>query len=114
MDISFGHITVEELACLMAQAPTDLQLVDVREPEELAIAALPGFQSFPLSQSALWVSQIAQQLDPTVETIVLCHHGVRSAHMCQWLGQQGFTNVKNVVGGIDAYARVVDPAVPRY
>ncbi|MDW8452067.1 MAG: hypothetical protein RML39_01250 [Oscillatoriaceae cyanobacterium SKYGB_i_bin93] len=46
--------------------------------------------------------------------MVLCHHGIRSAYMCKWLSQQGFTNVKNVVGGIDAYALAVDPKVPRY
>ncbi|MEO0377612.1 MAG: rhodanese-related sulfurtransferase, partial [Cyanobacteria bacterium P01_A01_bin.17] len=42
------------------------------------------------------------------------HHGLRSAQMCQWLMRQGFTDVKNVAGGIDAYTRKVDPTLPRY
>jgi rhodanese-related sulfurtransferase len=44
----------------------------------------------------------------------MCHHGMRSAQMCQWLTQQGFTNVKNIVGGIDAYSVGVDSSIPRY
>ncbi len=97
-----------------SQAGASIQLIDVREPEELAIASLPGFQVFSLSQFPQWSPQIAQQLDPHAETYVLCHHGVRSAQMCAWLMQQGFTRVKNISGGIDAYAKQVDPAVPRY
>ncbi len=49
-----------------------------------------------------------------METLVLCHHGIRSAQMCQWLVDQGFTNVKNIMGGIDAYSILVDPSVPQY
>jgi rhodanese-related sulfurtransferase len=44
----------------------------------------------------------------------MCHHGIRSAQMCQWLMNQGFTNVKNVAGGIDAYSILVDHSIPQY
>jgi rhodanese-related sulfurtransferase len=88
--------------------------VDVREPQELEMAQVPGFQSLPLSQFAEWSEAITQRLDPNKETLVMCHHGMRSAQMCQWLLSQGFTNVKNVVGGIDAYSIKVDASVPRY
>ncbi|PLZ34411.1 rhodanese-related sulfurtransferase, partial [Fischerella thermalis WC559] len=54
------------------------------------------------------------RLDPDAETLVLCHHGIRSAQMCQWLVNQGFTNVKNISGGIDAYSMLVDPSIPVY
>jgi len=45
---------------------------------------------------------------------VLCHHGIRSGQMCQWLRSQGFTAVRNITGGIDAYSQQVDASVPRY
>ena len=91
-----------------------VQLIDVREPEELAIAHLPGFINLPLSQYGEWSGNIQTRFDPHAETVVLCHHGVRSAQMCYWLLQQGFTHVKNVAGGIDAYSSRVDPTIPRY
>ncbi|HEY9616279.1 MAG TPA: rhodanese-like domain-containing protein [Microcoleaceae cyanobacterium] len=111
---SIVQISVEEFARLQAEAPENLQLVDVREPHELRMAALDGFQNLPLSQFAEWSGDIRSRLDPDKETLVLCHHGMRSAQMCQWLLSQGFTNVKNISGGIDAYSLVVDPAIPQY
>lgn len=108
------QIDVEELALLLASTTEGLQLLDVREPSEVAQAYIEGFQVLPLSEFAAWSEQIPLRLDSNAETIVICHHGIRSAQMCQWLINQGFTNVKNVVGGIDAYSRVVDPAIPRY
>ncbi|MDX2214673.1 MAG: rhodanese-like domain-containing protein [Oculatellaceae cyanobacterium bins.114] len=108
------QINVEAFAAHRADVQQPLQLIDVREPEELAIAQLEGFVNLPLSQFSDWSGQINTILDPTVETIVMCHHGMRSAQMCQWLINQGFTTVKNLVGGIDAYADRVDSGVPRY
>lgn len=108
------QISVEELANRMAEAEADLQLIDVREPDELALASVAGFTNLPLSQFADWSETIQTQFDPTAETIVICHHGLRSQQMCYWLLQQGFTRVKNVSGGIDAYSAVVDATVPRY
>ena len=111
----FSQITVEELARQLAETNADkLQLVDVREPYEIELEALPGFVAFPLSEFAEWSSEIDARLDRDKETLVLCHHGVRSAQMCHWLTERGFTNVKNIVGGIDAYSMVVDRTVPRY
>ncbi len=110
-------ISVTELAQLMAQpvaARDDLQLVDVREPHELDIAQLPGYINLPLSQSEVWSTQIQTHLDPTKATLVLCHHGMRSAQMTGWLLQQGFADVKNITGGIDAYSALVDRSIPRY
>ncbi|MGL5081530.1 MAG: rhodanese-like domain-containing protein [Microcoleaceae cyanobacterium] len=106
----------EELSQSDAQSDTQpkLQLIDVREPEELAIAQLEGFLNLPLSQYAQWSTQIHTDLEAEKETWVLCHHGMRSAQMCQWLIQQGFQNVKNISGGIDAYSIQVDRNVPRY
>jgi rhodanese-related sulfurtransferase len=107
-------ISVEGLRDRMAESSQALQLIDVREPQEIAIAYVEGFEVLPLSEFAEWSGQIATRFNPDVETLVLCHHGVRSAQMCYWLRTQGFTNVKNIVGGIDAYAVRVDPSIPQY
>jgi len=108
------QISVDELAERLASGDRDIQLVDVREPQELAIASIEGFVNLPLSQFAEWGDQIPTRFDPHAETLVLCHHGIRSAQMCQWLVAQGFTNVKNIAGGIDAYSTLVNPSIPHY
>ena len=112
--MTFNNIDVQELAVILATENPDAQLIDVREVQEADIAFLPHFKLLPLSQSQLWMDNITTDFDPNVETIVMCHHGVRSAQMCQWLVSQGFSNVKNVSGGIDAYSISIDSSVPRY
>jgi rhodanese-related sulfurtransferase len=109
-----NQITVEELAKRLSSSESSIQLVDVREPEELNRASIEGFMNLPLSQFSQWGNDIQTRLEPHKETFVLCHHGVRSAQMCQWLTSQGFSNVKNITGGIDAYSMLVDPSVPQY
>lgn len=117
-DTSFGQpfsqISVQELAQCLATNEGTIQLIDVREPREVAISRIDGFVNLPLSEYEQWSDQVAIRFNPTTETLVLCHHGVRSAQMCQWLVTQGFTNVKNITGGISAYSRLVDPSVPQY
>ena len=105
---------VETLSQRLSADPKTLQLIDVREPHELEIASLPNFVNLPLSQFPAWSETIHAQFDAETETIVMCHLGMRSAQMCQWLTAQGFTNVKNLSGGIDAYSRRIDQSVPLY
>ncbi|NJK38215.1 MAG: rhodanese-related sulfurtransferase [Oscillatoriales cyanobacterium RM2_1_1] len=109
-----SYLSTNSAQAAIETSSPSIQLVDVREPEELAIAQIEGFLNLPLSQFSAWSGQVQAHLDPEVETWVLCHHGIRSAQMCQWLMQQGFQNVKNILGGIDAYSLEVDPTVPRY
>lgn len=109
-----NQISVEELAQRLSSSDASIQLVDVREPQELAIASIKGFVNLPLSQFAEWADQVPTLFNPQAETLVLCHHGIRSAQMCQWLVVQGFTNVQNISGGIDAYSLLVDPSIPQY
>ncbi|MGK7942208.1 MAG: rhodanese-like domain-containing protein [Crocosphaera sp.] len=111
---SLPVITVEDLAKRLADQATQLQLIDVREPEEVAIASIDGFEVLPLSQFEQWSGDISDRFDPHEETFVLCHHGMRSAQMCVWLLNNGFTNVKNITGGIAAYAARVDNSIPQY
>ncbi|TVQ51996.1 MAG: rhodanese-related sulfurtransferase [Spirulina sp. DLM2.Bin59] len=109
-----ASISVTDFAQRVAMGDDDLQLIDVREAEEVAIAHLPDFKIYPLSQFAQWSATLPTTLNPHAETYVLCHHGIRSAQMCQWLRSQGFTNVTNIQGGIEAYATLVDRAIARY
>ncbi len=109
------EIDVNQLAiCLESDTNSSLQLIDVRERNEVEIAAIEAFEVLPLSEFSQWSEDILTRLDGDAETIVMCHHGMRSAQLCQWLINRGFTNVKNVTGGIDAYARFIDPNISRY
>jgi rhodanese-related sulfurtransferase len=110
----FESVSVETLAQRLAEGGDGVQLIDVREPRELELASLPGFVNLPLSEFAEWSGTIHSRFEADRETLVLCHHGMRSAQMCGWLAQQGFTQLKNVTGGIDAYSLMVDRSVPRY
>ncbi len=113
-DQPFSEITVKELAQRLSSDAGTLQLIDVREPQELALSQIDGFVNLPLSEYEQWSEQVPTRFDSHAETLVLCHHGIRSAQMCQWLVAQGFTNVKNITGGISAYSILVDPSVPQY
>ncbi|MEL6494907.1 MAG: rhodanese-like domain-containing protein [Cyanobacteria bacterium J06623_7] len=107
------EIDVEQLATLMASNPS-LQLIDVRERSEVSLAYIPGFDLYPLSEFEQWSEKILTELRSEAETIIICHHGMRSAQLCQWLSMRGFSQVKNVQGGIDAYSRFIDSSIRRY
>jgi len=83
-------------------------LVDVREPWEAEIAALPGAVLVPLGTLE------SAQLDPTAPIVLYCHHGIRSATALDILRERGFTTVRHLDGGIDAWARTIDPEMSRY
>ncbi len=85
-------------------------LLDVREPWEYALAKLEGSHLIPLGT----LPQSLAKLDRNAEIVAYCHHGMRSADAAGFLLQQGYTSVKNLVGGIDAWSIQVDPMVPRY
>ncbi len=112
--MNFTSIDVQQLAILLEDENSEIQFIDVREPEEANTTFLSGFKLLPLSQSQQWMNQITNDFNCELETIVLCHHGMRSAQMCQWLVSQGFTHVKNVSGGIDAYSVSIDNTISRY
>ena len=84
-------------------------ILDVREPWEIATASLDGTVNIPMGDIP---SRLAE-LDPDRETIVMCHHGVRSAQVAMYLARNGFERVLNLAGGIDAWSDV-DSSVPRY
>lgn len=112
--MSYQEISVTELKQKLDSGGEGAQFIDVRESDELEEASLTGFTHLPLSGYQQWSESLEQHLDPVRETIVLCHHGLRSADMCSYLIGRGFTDVKNVRGGIHAYALYADPNVPKY
>jgi adenylyltransferase/sulfurtransferase len=98
-----------ELAARL-QAPNPPRLLDVREPHELEIAALPGAVLIPLGQLAARLAE----LDSAQELVVFCKAGTRSARALELLVAAGFRKVKHLRGGLNAWAREVDPSMPVY
>ena len=95
---------------LDSDAPLPL-LLDVREPWEVERARLPHSCCIPMRELAARL----RELDPDRETVVLCHHGIRSRSAGLFLERHmRFSKVLNLDGGIDAWARQVDPTVPTY
>ena len=86
------------------------QLLDVREPWEIALVSIPGSINIPLQQ----IPERHAELDADKPLAVLCHSGGRSAKAAAFLAGQGFSRVANISGGIDAWARDVDNSLPRY
>ncbi|SFS09251.1 adenylyltransferase and sulfurtransferase [Microbacterium sp. cf046] len=102
-------ITARELSALLSE-PIPPVLLDVREPHEVAAAALPGAIVIPLGELDARIGE----LDPAAPTIVFCHLGVRSETALQRLEAAGFARARHLAGGIDAWSRTVDPSLPRY
>jgi rhodanese-related sulfurtransferase len=105
------QISVVELAAWLAdpQRPAP-QLLDVREPWEVAVCALPGAVPIPMGQ----VPARAAELDPDRPVVCYCHHGMRSLQVAHFLARRGFDTAINLTGGIDAWAREVDPSCSTY
>ncbi|KEF42512.1 MAG: sulfurtransferase [Cyanobium sp. CACIAM 14] len=93
-----------------------LRIVDVREDAELTLARLPhAVLHLPLSRHREWLPDLENRLERHQPLVVLCHAGIRSWDFGCWLMQeQGYSDVWNLRGGIDAWSREVDPRVPRY
>jgi rhodanese-related sulfurtransferase len=102
-------ITVQELKQKL-DSGEKITLIDVREPWEYNIAKIEGARLIPLAT----LGSEYKTLDPQAEIVIHCHMGMRSMDATQFLLQQGFRNVKNLTGGINAWSMQVDPSVPKY
>ena len=102
-------ITVSELKIRQDQGD-DIFLLDVREPHEYSMAKIEGSVLIPLGELA----NSLDKLDKNTEIVAYCHKGMRSADAVGFLLQQGFANVKNLIGGIESWSIEIDNAVPRY
>jgi len=87
-----------------------IKLVDVRTPEEFAIASVPG--SVLVDQTL--AQEIMQAWSKDTAIVTMCHHGMRSLDAAAYLRGHGFTNVKSMSGGIDAWSQQIDSSIPRY
>ena len=87
-----------------------LILLDIREPYELILSRLDHQLHIPMSQ----MSERWREIPRDRPIVVFCHHGVRSVNLLNQLQAAGFTNLINMEGGIDAWAKEIDPAVPLY
>ena len=97
-------------AWLGDQARARPQLLDVREPWEFQTCHIAESRHVPMGE----VPGRLAELDPQAETVVICHHGGRSMQVAMFLEKQGFKRVHNLAGGLDAWARSVDPSMPTY
>ena len=107
--VSYETISPAELDERMKRGDT-LLLIDVREPDEYALARIEGARLLPLSLFPDW----AETLDHEEEIVFMCHHGIRSAQVCAFLARQGYDKLYNLAGGIDAWSHDVDSSVPTY
>ena len=85
-------------------------LLDVRQDWETRLCRLENAIHIPIEEIELRT----EELNPEDEIVVYCHQGVRSAAVADYLQQLGFKNVKNLAGGLDSWARTVDPSMRRY
>jgi rhodanese-related sulfurtransferase len=104
------EISPEELQQLLDRK-SDIVVLDCREPWEFATAKIEGSKHIPMNDIP---ARFNQELDPETHIVVVCHHGVRSMKVTAWLRQQGLEKVQSLRGGIDRWARQIDPTVPLY
>lgn len=105
-----NHLTPAELKTRLSAGDSPPIILDVREPWEVKICALPQATHIPMAQIP---SRLAE-LDRERDIVVMCHHGIRSQHVAHFLAGQGFGRLFNLRGGIDAWAKEVDPKMAKY
>jgi adenylyltransferase/sulfurtransferase len=103
------EITPQELKARL-DAPERPILVDVREDWETRLCRLENALHIPMEE----LEFRTDELSPAEDIVVYCHHGVRSAAVADYLRRLGFARVRNLAGGLDAWARTVEPTMRRY
>jgi adenylyltransferase/sulfurtransferase len=109
-DMHPDEVTVQDMKRALDDPKLGIKVIDVREPDEYEIAHVEGTTLMPMSA----LQQRFTELDPNSQYYIHCKMGGRSMRALQFLRQQGFKNLKNVAGGIDAWSEEIDPGVPRY
>jgi rhodanese-related sulfurtransferase len=104
-----GEMTVQELKARLDRGEPPI-LLDVRQDWETKLCRLENAVHIPIEEIQLRT----EELDPQNEIVVYCHQGVRSAAVAEYLRSLGFTDVKNLAGGLDSWARAIDPTMRRY
>ena len=88
-------------------------LIDVREPEEFAIARVPESCLIPMRNIPAEIQRLDEMADRQT-LLVLCHHGVRSLQVVAWLREKGVEECYSIAGGIDRWSREIDRSIPLY
>ena len=104
------QLHVRDLKARLDQPGNTPLLLDVREPWEIQRCALDGALHIPMGQ----IQTRLGELDPEQEIVVLCHHGIRSNSVANYLARNGYTRLYNLAGGIDAWAREIDKNMVTY
>lgn len=103
-------MSAADLHSYLQSCPQEPLLLDVREPWEFQTCSLDNSQLVPMRQ----IPSALNELDHDREIVVICHHGIRSRSVAAYLASNEFSNVINLSGGIDAWAKQVDPSMPTY
>src|SRR5687767_5528540 len=114
MDMPAGNdleVSVQDVK-RMQDEKADFLLLDVRQPQEYEHVKIDGAELIPLPHLQARLSELEPHRNRPI--VVHCHHGGRSMQATLFLRQQGFANVKNMAGGIDAWSLQIDPLKPRY
>lgn len=107
--MSIAQLTPQQVQDSLQKQPAPL-LLDVREEDEVRLCALPGSLHIPMNLIPLRHNELPDD----VPIIVYCHHDIRSLNVARYLAHVGFEHVANLQGGIDAWARQIDPTMARY
>ncbi len=106
------EVTIDDVSALLDTPGAAPRLVDCREEDEWQICRLEGAELVPLSQFGELAAQ--RFSDPDQHIVIYCHHGMRSQRAAGWLRQRGFAKAQSMIGGIDAWADMLDPDMARY
>ena len=107
--MSIVQLTPQQVQDGLQKQPAPL-LLDVREEDEVRLCALPGSLHIPMNLIPLRHNELPDD----IPIIVYCHHGIRRLNVARYLAHVGFENMANLQGGIDAWARQIDPTMARY
>ncbi|MBM2830739.1 MAG: rhodanese-like domain protein [Gammaproteobacteria bacterium] len=103
------QVTPEKLKISLDE-DSSILLLDVREPWEYQICHIDGSMNI----SMLNIPSAIGELDPERETVVICHHGIRSLQVANYLADQGFNKITSLEGGVDTWAKSIDQTMPQY
>lgn len=104
------HFTPQQLQDYLAQPDTQPLLLDVREQWEFEYCSIKGSILIPMGE----LPSKIDTLDPLRDTIMICHHGIRSRQMGYYMEQAGFENIINLEGGVERWAEDVETDMKRY
>lgn len=106
------QIAPKELAAWLGdQGRAQPLLLDVREPWEVQTCSIAGSMHIPMGEVP---GRAPGEIDPQREVVVICHHGGRSMQVAMFLERSGYAKVHNLAGGVDSWAKTVDPSMPVY